>query len=62
MSRPIVRCQEMSQITPTMTLVEANATAQRNHGIAAWAVAAVAALDRCAGTGRAIVVMSGTPD
>src|SRR3989441_12567834 len=31
-SRPIVRCQEMSQVTPTITLVEAKRTAYRNHG------------------------------
>src|SRR2546428_13806144 len=31
-SRPIVRCQEMSQMTPTITLVEAKRTAYKNHG------------------------------
>src|SRR5262245_37173886 len=31
-SRPIVRCHEMSHVTPTMTLAEAKSTAYRNHG------------------------------
>jgi hypothetical protein len=31
-SRPIVRCQEMSQIPPTTTLVEAKTTAQMYQG------------------------------
>lgn len=30
-SRPMVRCQEMSHIPPTMTLVDANATARSGH-------------------------------
>ena len=31
-SRPMDRCQEMSQMTPTRTLVDANATAHRGQG------------------------------
>ena len=32
-SRPIVRCQEISQIAPTTTLVEAKITAKMDHGM-----------------------------
>ena len=31
-SLPMDRCQEMSQTTPTRTLVDANATAHRDQG------------------------------
>ena len=37
----MVRCQEMSQIEPTITLVDANATAQSGHGTTGVADAAV---------------------
>jgi len=43
-SRPMVRCHEMSQITPTTALVAANSTAQTCQGIAS---------DRGAGTSGA---------
>src|SRR2546426_401246 len=41
-SRPIVRCQEMSQVTPTITLVEAKRTAYRNHGTVPLTIACAA--------------------
>ena len=44
-SRPMDRCHEMSQRTPTMTLVDANATAHRGQG-----ATEAAARDRGAGT------------
>src|SRR5688572_31898475 len=45
-SRPIVMCHEMSQMTPTTMLVDAKSTAGMCHGIAdARALAARAAAD-----------------
>ena len=54
-SRPIVRCQEMSRMTPTITLVDANRTAYRNHGTAPEIVPAHSsrASSTCAGVGMA---------
>src|SRR5262245_26894931 len=55
-SRPIVRCHEMSHRTPTMTLVDANRTAYRNQGTAPVSVPAQAWRRSSAYAGVAITV------
>ena len=51
------RCQEMSQTTPTMTLVDAKATAHRGHG-----ESVAAAREDTAGTSAGLVtVAAGNP-
>ena len=58
-SRPIVRCHEMSQIPPTTTLVEAKTTAQTYQGTP-WPAAAAAGAPRpeASGSEPGIVVLS----
>ncbi len=58
-SRPIVRYHELSQMRPTITLVEAKATAQRYHGTAVFVTTARSGVAGVAGAGGASVVVGG---